>query len=344
MIAWNTSPVRLALVGAGDVAGRHMPGWQRVDGGRLDVVVDVDPSRARAFAERWGVPRWETEFEKVAGQGEVDGADICLPPHLHAEAVRAFVERGKHVIVEKPLTPTIEEARDLAALVGRSEVVGMVAENWRFATATEQVADLVERGALGDLFMVKAVHESDLFADLEMHAGKHPWGFEAPGGGFMLRAGIHSVNLARDFLGEYASLFAFSTENRGFDREAPDTDTVVSAKFRSGAVGTFCYTGRSRHLGPRRMQMTLFGTRGHVWFDLLTGEVVHTADGVETSTRSGRASLGYAEEVQHFVDCVRADSPPRTDFAQQIAGLAATLAAYRSLDEGRPVSPAELLP
>ena len=332
----------VALVGAGDVAGRHLPGWKKVRGGRLEVVVDVDEDRARAFAETWGIPRWETDFAAVAREAGVLAADICLPPHLHADAVRAFVEHGKHVLVEKPLTPTLAEGVELEKLVERAGVVGMVAENWPFATSTVQVMEMIARGDLGELFMVKAAHESAMFADLQLHARRHPWGLDPGTGGYMLRAGIHSLALAREILGEYEAIFAFSSRNRGFDRPVPDTETVVSARFRSGAVGSFSYTARSRHLGPRRMQLTLFGTRGHVWFDLLTGEVVGTVDGVETSVRSQAASIGYAEEVQHFVDCARAGRPPRTGFRQQLHGLAAVLAAYRSLEEGRPVSPDEM--
>jgi myo-inositol 2-dehydrogenase / D-chiro-inositol 1-dehydrogenase len=319
-----------------------MTGWNSAPDVHLAAVVDHVPDVATRFAERWSVPRSMTSFEAVAEDPDIDAVDICLPPALHAPAVRACIAHGKHVLVEKPLSARLDEARELVAEVRAAGVIGMVAENWLFATATRHVARLVDEGALGDLFMVKAIHESDLFADLEAHAAKHPWGLHDESGGFLLRAGIHSIGLAREWLGEYESLVAYATDQRGYERPVPDTDIVVAAKFRRGGVGSMFLTARSRHVGPRRMQMTLYGTAGTVWFDLLSGDVLHTTAEREVATRTADASLGYREEIHHFIHCIRTGSEPRTGLEEQLGGLAATLAARRSLLEGGPVAPGDL--
>lgn len=339
----SARPLRVALIGAGDVAGRHMPGWQRTPDAAIELVVDQREDVAAGFAGRWEVPRWETAIDRAVEDDRIDAVDICLPPALHAEAVRACVDHGKHVLVEKPLTPDLESAVALTDAVEQTDVIAMVAENWPFSTAVRHLARLRESGDLGELFQLRAIHESDMFVDPDAHAAKHPWGLDPVSGTFLLRAGIHSIALARELLGEYDSVYACATHSRGFDREVPATDIAVAARFRSGGIASMSYTGRSQHLGPRRMQLAVFGTDGTAHLDLLTGEVVYSTRTTERVMREAAASLGYVEEIEHFVDRVFAGTPPETGFRAQLPGLAAVVAAHRSLTEGRPVEPEALL-
>ena len=107
------SKTRVALFGAGFIADIHAESYHRfVPDAELVAVYSRTEARARAFASKHGIGRWSTSLEESLARPDYDVADICLPNHLHARVTIAAAEAGKHVILEKPLCLTLEEADD----------------------------------------------------------------------------------------------------------------------------------------------------------------------------------------------------------------------------------------
>ncbi|MGQ0543860.1 MAG: Gfo/Idh/MocA family protein [Betaproteobacteria bacterium] len=334
--------VRVALIGAGRVAEwGHLPAWSdRADAG-LAVVVEADARRRDEVAQRWQVPERAGDYRPLLERADIHAVDICLPNDLHAPVAEAFLLRGKHVLVEKPIATAIGDVRRLADAARRGGAVLMVAENWLFASSARRAKRLLDEGALGEVFLAKTHHEGGFYVEREKDPRRWMSDAARAGGGYLIDAGIHAISLVRHLLGEFASVSAYAAP--GVPPEALEEDVALSARLASGALASMHFTGRSRHLGERRLGVRLFGTRGIAELDIWSGRFSSTVQGVRTSVEEQGFSRGFRELVDHFLECVASGAEPLTSARRQIGSLATVLAAYRSAREGRSFDPAELL-
>jgi predicted dehydrogenase len=135
-------PLRAAVIGAGYLGSFHAQKYAALDGARLVGVVDVDANRAREVAQRAGAPAY-TDYREVLG--EIDVASIVVPTEAHFEVARACLEAGVHILVEKPVTRTVEEANELVQLAARRGLVFQVGHLERFNPAILAVREQITR-------------------------------------------------------------------------------------------------------------------------------------------------------------------------------------------------------
>jgi predicted dehydrogenase len=201
----TTSALTVGIVGLG--YGRaHIPAFQ-AHGCRVVALCQRDRATAQALARRYDVPqvfeRWE-EMLDVARPGIVV---IAPPPHLHHAIALRALEAGAHVLCEKPLARTVDEARAMAEAAARADRVAMTSFNWRFPAAMQELHARVRAGAVGRVFHVAARWRGGRMA------GEH----EAPnwrmdraraGHGVMGDQGVHVVDLIRWTFGEFRRVAA----------------------------------------------------------------------------------------------------------------------------------------
>jgi predicted dehydrogenase len=159
--------LKVAVIGAGHMGRFHAEKFARLPGVQV-AVVDPDPARAPI-----------SDFRKVLG--EVEAAVIAVPTNLHHEVARAFLERGLHVLVEKPLAATLDEADDLVDLASKKKAVLQVGHVQRYSTAfkalakrvekalyidAERLAGFKQRGAEVDVILDLMIHDLDLALSL----------------------------------------------------------------------------------------------------------------------------------------------------------------------------------
>jgi predicted dehydrogenase len=343
------SRLRIALIGAGQIAREaHLPAWVANEGAELTWAVDNREEAAKGIAEEWGIPNWATDYRNLLSRDDVDAVDICLPVVAHAELTIAFLRRGCHVLVEKPVALTLDEVRAMQRAAQEAGRTLMVAENWPFSAAMRRVREILNEGEPWRPIMLQASHESAIRlppkeSPTRKVGDEHRLGY-------LFTAGIHTLNLARELVGEFGLITAYATPAKPGPYHPLEDDLAVAARFENGAVGSFSFTGRSRHLGPRKLAFKLIADRGVIEFDVWSGWVRCTMDGQRTTYEGDYPSkgfnnpaLGFAEEVEHFIDCIATGKEPRTSADDQMRTLAAVLAAYRSLETGESVDPASLL-
>lgn len=337
-----SEPLNVALIGAGRIAQEaHLPVWAERPDATLRWVVDTREEAARSTAEAWGVPHWGTDYRRALEDQELDAVDVCTPAITHREICEAFLRRGLHVLVEKPAALSLEDLREMQQAAEASGAVLMVAENWPFSSAAVRVEAIVKGDNPWRPILLQARHESGLRlpppVPPERDMGDRNWL------GYLFAAGIHSLNLARYLVGEFDALSAFATSSRPGPYFPLDDDVVVAVRFSEGAIGSFSFTGRSRHVGERRLSFRLIADQGVLEFDILSGRVEVHLGGQQTVYEDPNPSLGYREEIAHFLDCIADRKEPLTSAGDQLRTLAVVLAAYRSLETGGVVSPASLL-
>lgn len=139
--------LKVGLVGAGNISGAHMPAWESMEEASVVAICDIRPQQM----ERYPNVRHYTDFDTMLAQEELDMIDICLPTYLHAEFAIKAMDRGLHVISEKPISLCEEDITRIYDAAARNNVKFMVAQVLRFWPSYEFIRQLHITGRYGKL-------------------------------------------------------------------------------------------------------------------------------------------------------------------------------------------------
>jgi predicted dehydrogenase len=243
---------------------------------RMRALCGRDEVGVKAAAAKLGWESYETDYRRLLERDDIDLIDVSTPGNTHREIAVAALEAGKHVICEKPLANTLDEAREMLEAARNAGTVNMVCFNYRRAPAVQLAKKLVEEGRLGEIRHWRAVYLQDFILDPQMPM---MWRFdkEIAGSGALGDIGAHLIDLAHLLIGPIRSVVGsaetFIKERPvepGADGVAPVTvDDAVAflARFESGATGTF----EATRLAPGRRNRNSFeinGSEGSLVFDL----------------------------------------------------------------------------
>lgn len=139
--------IRVAIIGCGGISRGHARGYlQSPDLFEVVACCDERGELAEERAQQLGAKFVTADYREVIASDDVDAVDICLPHHLHAEVAIAAAQAGKHVLVEKPIANTLDEANAMIEAAKKSGVVLMVAHNERYMPVYRKAKELVEQG------------------------------------------------------------------------------------------------------------------------------------------------------------------------------------------------------
>jgi predicted dehydrogenase len=151
--------LRIGFAGAGAISQYHLAGWSQTPEAEVVALCDIYEARARAKAEEFGIRKVYTDFRAMIDGEALDAVDIVTPVGTHAALTRMAADAGLHVCCQKPLTPTVREARELIDYVG-DRVRFMVHENYRFRPHYLQAAEWLEQGRIGKITHARMVVRS----------------------------------------------------------------------------------------------------------------------------------------------------------------------------------------
>jgi len=257
----------VAVVGLG--YGRaHIAGFQAA-GCRVVAVCQRDRQAAQKVAGHHGISAVFDDWRRMLDAARPDIVSIATPPHLHRPIALAALERGAHVLCEKPLAMTAAEGREMAEAARKARRVAMVGFNWRFTPAMQAFQARVSAGALGRVFHVGGFWSAGAWAS-ESAAGTWRHDRDQAGHGVMGDQGVHLVDLIRSAFGEFRRVSAQAGIAYA-DRAAPgaghgaDTEDhcAVLAELESGAQASFAVTRVARGVTSEH-GLEAFGTRGGV--------------------------------------------------------------------------------
>lgn len=341
---------RVFLIGAGFISDIHADSYHRfVPDAEIVGVYSRSEAHARAFAEKHRVSRWSTNLDESLTREDYDLADICLPNDLHATAVIAAATTGKHIILEKPLCLTLEQADEMIAACAAHGRKLMYAEELCFAPKYERVRQMIREGALGSIYYLR--HS-------EKHSGPHSdWFYDLKqsGGGAVMDMGCHGFAWFRWMLGaERKPLGIFSKMQTGIIHAARtrcEEHAISIVDFEGGAIGIV--ENSWAKLGGMEDRVEVCGTGGVMYADLFMGnsaltysengygyamEKAGTTKGWTFTSVEEAFNQGYPQELQHFISCVRNDTAPITTGEDGRAVLEMIYAAYHSAALGQKVS------
>jgi predicted dehydrogenase len=341
----TSSRPRIAVVGAGWWATTwHLPSLASYEGAELVAVCDARSARARAAADRFGVPLAATDLASLLASTRVDGVVVATPHTTHYTLARTALDAGVHVFVEKPLTTTAAEAWDL---VERAEANGLhlsVGYTYQYTRTAQFVRHAVQE-RIGSLVCVAAQFTSStlrLFAggeDSDDPATPHPTTYADPqlsGGGQGHTQVTHLMGTVLWATGREVEEVSCYMDNRGC---AVDVVDVMAFRFAGGGMGTVTSTGTALGQQPPRQRIQYFGTEGLVEQDLLSARaVLHRNDGTVVEQALGDAEPTYPADApaRAFADLIAGRGPNHAPGRDAAATVAFLDAAYRSAASRRP--------
>jgi predicted dehydrogenase len=289
--------LRVALLGTGWIMDFHARAVLEHPGAELVAAANWRRPSLDRLAERHGIARTTTDWRALTADPGVDAAVVGTPNALHAPQAIAFLDAGKHVLVEKPMAASLAEADAMVAAARRSGAFLMVAHCLRFHPDVRALRVRVEAGELGEIVKTRSYGG---------HAGWGPSGwFTDPvlaGGGALVDMGVHAIDTARYLLGDPEPVRVCAAVGTRYGAYPVDDDAVLLLGWANGVTSVVESGWWQPHLGGLEADTELYGTGGYarVW------DMTEPPPGYQHCTQPM-----YSAQLAEFVDAIAAGRQPR---------------------------------
>lgn len=338
--------IRIALVGCGRIARRHadLLGRGQIAGAALAAVCDIKRERADRLAAEFGVPAFADMHEMMSTVAP-DAVAVLTESGLHAEHAIALARHGKHVIVEKPMALTLQDADAMIRACDDAGVRLFVVKQNRFNVPVVKAREALEAGRFGKMVLGTVRVR---WCRPQAYYDQDPWrGTWALDGGVLTNQASHHVDLLEWMMGDVDSVFAMAS-TRLAKVETEDT-AVVALRFASGALGVIEATTAAR---PKDLEgsLSLLGEGGTVEIggfavnQMRTWQFVAPQPGDDEVLQRFSVNppnvygFGHQAYYEHVVDCLRNDRHQLVDGLEGRRSLELITAIYESVETGRQVS------
>jgi predicted dehydrogenase len=318
------SKIKVGLIGGGGIADAHIRGYRAyADVITVTAVADVVYQTAGRRAAELSAVAY-TDFRQMIIEADIDAVDICLPHYLHAEAILAAAQAGKHILCEKPLCLTLEEADRVRQAVQAAGVTVMCAHNQLFLPAVAKARQLLDEGVLGPVYEVRTT--DSFYNDFDpLNMGWRATAITS-GGGELMDTGYHPSYLMLHLAGAspVEATALLSRHRLGFMEREDSAQVLV--RFHNGVVGHLV-TSWAYDAPPGTERFSVVGERGSLRSD--GRSLMVTLRGSSSQSYEYEDVDSYVSEIGHFADCLRSGTRPLHTEKEGIEVLALILAAYQ---------------
>lgn len=336
--------LKVGVIGCGSIAQRrHLPEYHANQQVEIVAVCDVVGERAEKMAKEYGAKAF-TDYKEVIKLEEIDAISVCLPNYLHAPVSIEALSAGKHVLCEKPMATSKEEAEAMieAAKVNNKKL--MIAHNQRFVASHQTAKEVIDSGKLGKIYSFKTTFG---------HPGPEAWSIDGAASWFFNKEqafigamgdlGVHKSDLMRYLLGEFSEVGSFIETNAKQNTEVDD-NAVCILRTESGIIGTLAASWAYVSGGDN--STSIYGENGTLRleadpeYSLIeeyhNGNVIkHKLDKIQTNEEGGQSNTHV---IDHFVECVLQNKEPLITGEEGLKSLQIILAALESQETKRIIS------
>ncbi len=328
--------VAIGVIGLGAIGRVHGQNLASlVPGATLAAVADIDRAAIEAFTAQCPFPAAHEDYRDLLADPAVEAVVICSPPDTHAQIIEEAAAAGRHILCEKPIDCDLTRIDRALAAVQKAGVKLQLGFNRRWDANFLHVHDVVASGKIGRPYILHITsRDPRLPATSQSKASA----------GLFLDTTIHDFDIARYLMGsEVTSLYVLG--GNGLAESGGIDTALVSLRFASGAMGTI---DNSVTVYGYDQRVEVFGSEGAIAVEnerphhatLTDREGSHTALPLHFYVE--RYAGSYLAEASAFVDCILRDTEPAVTGTDGRMATIIGLAAQRSYDEGRPVTPSEV--
>jgi predicted dehydrogenase len=323
--------VRLGFIGGGGVAqSKHLPAilrlrtiWEPVE---VAAVADPNEQQGKKVAALYGC-QWYRDFRQMLKEEKLDGIEVLSPAHFHYEHALASMERELPVLVEKPLTRSLQQSEELCRYAEAKNLPLMTVANKRWSPPYRRAKGIVSESRFGNPVL---------------WAGKFNLGYEYVD---LLEEGtIHLLDLARYFMGDVVAVSAMEARN---SKRSPSSveNVIISLRFQSGAIGSLHTSKTALCLKPwERVEIYGIGRwlavedqRDLLFYSSEEGPAQSWSPAVPNTLLFDEEFGGYMGEIENFLQVIRGEEKPRVTGWDGHRAYELVLATYLSLQTGEMV-------
>jgi len=333
----------VGIVGAGWVAGEHIRAFNTNPYTEVVALCGRNEARAKALAVERGI-RCDiyTDYEDMLAREDIHIISIATPPDCHCKQAVAAAQAGKHLLLEKAMATSLDEARAIRDAVAKAGVKSVVSFVLRWNPLFEIIRAQLQDEAIGRVFF----GEVDYFHGIGPWYKQYAWNIKKSiGVSSLLSAGCHAVDALRWFMGgEIAEICQYSTFGKGIDFSDYEYDPTSCAilKFADGRIGKVASSIEC--IQPYVFNINLVGTHGAIRNNRIFSKTKFPGQTgwVEVPTilpDSGDVTHHpFTSEAAHLLDCIRGNRESHASVADAYKTHEICFAADRSAREGRPVA------
>ena len=340
--------VKVGIIGSQFQADIHAASFQIMpEHAELVAVASPTPGHPEELARRYGIPRVFHDYRDMLREKDIEMVTISAPNWLHKQMTCDAAHAGKHVVCEKPLAMTVEEADEMIDTCRKQGVLLLYAEELFFTPKYVKAKEMADQGAFGKVHLVK---------QSEKHSGPHSdwfWDVERSGGGVLMDMGCHGIAFCYWFLGRpkiTSVLCHLGTYVHGAKTTGED-EAVCILEFENGAMGIVEDSWTRQ--GGMDDRIEVYGAGGVTYANLHMGNALPTFSehgfgyAVEKApTTKGWTypvfeelwNYGFPQEMRHFARCVRGKETPDATGEDGKVVMEALYASYASAGQGQRIS------
>jgi predicted dehydrogenase len=321
----ESKPFRFGLVGAGAIAQTYAQAFARSEHLALAAVADCRLPAAKALADATGAIPFPTA-EAMSDEMELDAVIVCTPPSTHREICCELLDRGLHVLCEKPLAIDAASARAMIAAAEARRLVFTMASKFRYVADVAQAKALIAAGDVGEVVLFENVFTGRI--DMSGRWNSDP---KIAGGGVLIDNGTHSVDITRYFLGELAEVQAMEGHRI---QDLPVEDTAkMFVRSRAGVLASIDLSWSVSKEIP--YFIAVYGSKGAIIVGWRESKYRRTGDADWTLFGSGYDKVeAFRRQLENFASAARGRESLVVTPKDALASVKVIEAAYRSLARG----------
>jgi perosamine synthetase len=324
----NGDRIRIGIVGCGQMGRWHLDAYKGNAKVQLVGFADTDLARARQFAREVGARAYESHQEMVT-QEKLDGTSLCTVPSTHRDIALDLLEAGVHVLCEKPLAVSGQQAREMVAKAQQKNRLLLTAFKFRFFEEVVSARELIRKGTLGRICNFRL-----MFGGYINMAGTWYARPDLAGGGIIMDNGPHAADLIRYLLGEIQSVWARCSRYQEIDVEDNAQLTLTLA---DGCVGTADLSWSASV--PSDSYFEAYGENGTMRLDW-QGLACRYKTWNDWKRIQNKLTIqdAFARQIDHFVEAIHSGQAPVLGNGEGLRSQLVIDAAYESLKTHAPVS------
>ncbi|MEN6640939.1 MAG: Gfo/Idh/MocA family oxidoreductase [Armatimonadia bacterium] len=294
--------MKVAIIGLGNIAGTHIAQWQKIEGAQIVAGSDISAENVAKAEASCGLKGY-SDWKVMLDEQQPDMVSICTPPFLHREMAVECLQRGIHVLCEKPMAATLEDAEALAEAAKTAKAILMIAYCHRFHGPMMKAKEVLDSGIIG-----KPIFFRGGFTGMIKFATNHRANLKMAGGGSLMDNGSHAADLYQFLLGKFKSVSC----RAGTFMQDMETDDVGIILF-TGENGCYGEVIAGYSLPGEFTQWIITGEKGILSVDnYFSGPVrVRMHDSQEWQEfEADNSETRFDREFKHFVECAKEGKQP----------------------------------
>ena len=316
--------LKFALIGTGGIAQTYAQAFQTSNCCKLVAVADVRKDSAKAFAEPFGAKAF-SDYKTLAENSEFDAVIVSTPPNSHPEIAMYFMNRGVHVLCEKPLCLSVSEARAMIECAEKTGVKFTMASKFRYVEDVVKAKSMVASGVLGEVVQFENAFTAKVDMSKRWNSDK-----EVAGGGVLIDNGTHSVDIIRYFLGAITDVLALETS--GTQNLRVDENVKLLAKTANGIAASVDLTwGINKEL-PNFI--SVYGTNGtlHIGWRESKYKLDSNPDWIVFGKGYDKVQA-FRSKIENFRNAILGKEELLIQPSDALASVEVIEAAYKSLNQ-----------